>query len=304
MIPTFLGITIAIFVLCQFVPGGPIEQLPAAARRRGRRVRKVGSRTQLTIPTSNSSNSRSSTASTSLYPSPTRLALADAPAQSRTVVPLQRARSRGDRRPSSGLDLLRPRDRVFTYVICIPLGIVKALRHRTAVDNLSSILIFIGYAVPGFALGAVLANLFAVQFRFSPRRFPVGWRGRHAGDGEIHGHRLAFGVAARCLSRGRVCHYDHADEKQPDGEHERRLCPDGSGQRVELASRGVRACAEEFADPDCDQHRQPLGHFPDGKRADRARVQHPGRRPTCSSRRFRRATSPSSWGSSRSPASS
>ncbi len=58
----------------------------------------------------------------------------------------------------------------FTYVICIPLGIVKALRHRTAVDNLSSILIFIGYAVPGFALGAVLANLFAVQFPI----FPLG----------------------------------------------------------------------------------------------------------------------------------
>ena len=45
-----------------------------------------------------------------------------------------------------------------TYGICIPLGILKAIKHRTNVDNLTSILIFVGYAVPGFALGAVLSN--------------------------------------------------------------------------------------------------------------------------------------------------
>ncbi len=45
---------------------------------------------------------------------------------------------------------------ILTYGICLPLGIVKAIKHRTMLDNLSSVLIFVGYAVPGFALGALL----------------------------------------------------------------------------------------------------------------------------------------------------
>lgn len=45
---------------------------------------------------------------------------------------------------------------ILTYGISLPLGIVKAIKHRTAVDNLSSFLIFLGYAIPGFALGALL----------------------------------------------------------------------------------------------------------------------------------------------------
>lgn len=44
----------------------------------------------------------------------------------------------------------------FTYAVCLPLGIVKALKHRTFVDSSSSVLIFIGYSIPGFALGAIL----------------------------------------------------------------------------------------------------------------------------------------------------
>jgi microcin C transport system permease protein len=43
-----------------------------------------------------------------------------------------------------------------TYAVCIPLGILKALRHRTFIDSASSVLIFIGYSIPGFALGAIL----------------------------------------------------------------------------------------------------------------------------------------------------
>ncbi len=45
---------------------------------------------------------------------------------------------------------------LITYGICLPLGILKAIKHRTAIDNLTSILIFVGYAIPGFALGAVM----------------------------------------------------------------------------------------------------------------------------------------------------
>jgi len=42
------------------------------------------------------------------------------------------------------------------YGVCLPLGVMKAIMHRTPVDNVSSVLIFVGYAIPGFALGAVM----------------------------------------------------------------------------------------------------------------------------------------------------
>lgn len=45
---------------------------------------------------------------------------------------------------------------IIIYSICIPLGIVKAIKHRTFLDNISSIMVFVGYSIPGFALGALL----------------------------------------------------------------------------------------------------------------------------------------------------
>ena len=46
------------------------------------------------------------------------------------------------------------------YIICIPLGLAKALRHNTLFDSLSSIIVYIGYSIPGFALGILLLVLF------------------------------------------------------------------------------------------------------------------------------------------------
>lgn len=45
---------------------------------------------------------------------------------------------------------------VITYAVCLPLGVLKALKHRTFIDSASSVLIFLGYSIPGFALGAIL----------------------------------------------------------------------------------------------------------------------------------------------------
>ncbi|HPY61807.1 MAG TPA: ABC transporter permease subunit, partial [Kiritimatiellia bacterium] len=50
---------------------------------------------------------------------------------------------------------------VLTYLICIPLGIAKALRHWSAFDAASSVVVFIGYAIPAFAFGMLLKMLFA-----------------------------------------------------------------------------------------------------------------------------------------------
>lgn len=59
---------------------------------------------------------------------------------------------------------------VITYAVCIPLGVLKAIKHRTIVDNFTSIFIFIGYAIPGYALGSLLLLYFAVRLEW----FPMG----------------------------------------------------------------------------------------------------------------------------------
>lgn len=59
---------------------------------------------------------------------------------------------------------------IITYSVCIPLGILKAIRHKTVVDNITSILIFVGYAIPGYALGSLLLLYFSVRLDW----FPIG----------------------------------------------------------------------------------------------------------------------------------
>ncbi|OQY28161.1 MAG: hypothetical protein B6244_08160 [Candidatus Cloacimonetes bacterium 4572_55] len=63
-------------------------------------------------------------------------------------------------------DVMKPRFKVsvffgiigflLSYSVCIPLGISKALRHGSPYDFFSSALVFMGYSIPGWALGAVL----------------------------------------------------------------------------------------------------------------------------------------------------
>lgn len=57
---------------------------------------------------------------------------------------------------------------VLTYLVCIPLGVVKAVRHRSAIDTASSIVIFVGYAIPGYALGSLLLLYFSVKLEWLP----------------------------------------------------------------------------------------------------------------------------------------
>jgi microcin C transport system permease protein len=57
---------------------------------------------------------------------------------------------------------------VLTYLVCIPLGVLKAIKHRTVIDNVTSILIFVGYAIPGFVLGVFLVVVFAARLGWFP----------------------------------------------------------------------------------------------------------------------------------------
>ena len=48
---------------------------------------------------------------------------------------------------------------LLSYLVCIPLGIFKALRHEKPFDLVSSVIVFCGYAIPPFAFGMVLKML-------------------------------------------------------------------------------------------------------------------------------------------------
>ena len=67
-------------------------------------------------------------------------------------------------------EVMRPRFKIsllfgltgmfLSYLVCIPLGIRKALNHGSVFDFGSSVIIFIAYSIPGWALGGVLLVLF------------------------------------------------------------------------------------------------------------------------------------------------
>jgi microcin C transport system permease protein len=59
---------------------------------------------------------------------------------------------------------------IITYAVSIPLGVLKAIKHRTAIDNVTSVFIFAGYAVPGYVLGSLLLLFFSVRLEW----FPMG----------------------------------------------------------------------------------------------------------------------------------
>jgi microcin C transport system permease protein len=63
---------------------------------------------------------------------------------------------------------------VLSYLVCIPLGIAKALRHGGPFDLASSLTVFAGYAIPPFAFGMVLKMLFSGTVEGLWDFFPVG----------------------------------------------------------------------------------------------------------------------------------
>lgn len=63
---------------------------------------------------------------------------------------------------------------LLSYLICIPLGIRKALRAGSAFDVWTSVIVFIGYAVPSFALAMILKMLFCGTVDGLADIFPLG----------------------------------------------------------------------------------------------------------------------------------
>ena len=176
MIPTFIGITFVTFLLCQFVPGGPIDQMRLQLAGAGGSGEAgggggAGPRAQFTIPEGQLQQLNE------YYGFDKPLPIAYGTWLLQTV---QLNLGQSFRYNEPVIEVIAERlpvsiyygivTTIFIFGICIPLGILKAIRHRTVVDNLTSVLIFTGYAIPGFALGAVLVNLLGVQIQI----FPLG----------------------------------------------------------------------------------------------------------------------------------
>jgi microcin C transport system permease protein len=173
IIPTFLGITIAVFVIMQFVPGGPVErrimQIQMAASQGG----LAGARGGVALPEDAIEQIRA------YYGF-------DKPVHTRyiqwlwKVLHLDLGTSYIYQDPV--WDVIKSRFPVsiflgltgflLGYLICIPLGVMKAVRHGSKFDVISSALVFMGYAVPGWALGTALLVLFGGGSFWS--LFPLG----------------------------------------------------------------------------------------------------------------------------------
>lgn len=176
MIPTFIGITLVTFALCQFVPGGPVEQA---------KLRMSGAMGGGETGGGRSENRVEGNLTKEQEEQLKRYYGLDKPFYTRYAIWLKNlvwGFNLGDSfrytEPVTSVIWSRLHISVFfglvttvlTYTICIPLGILKAIKHRQPIDNLTSFLIFTGYAIPGYALGAVLLVAFAVNRDW----FPIG----------------------------------------------------------------------------------------------------------------------------------
>ncbi|HWN80985.1 MAG TPA: ABC transporter permease subunit [Candidatus Udaeobacter sp.] len=167
MIPTFLGITVLVFTIMQFVPGGPIEQAVlkmrmAAASEGGMAGGSLSSGAEATLEMPTEALAELKKQFRFDKPIPVRYLL-----WLNDLVHLNLGKSYKYNEPV--WDVIRSRFPVsiyfgligflLSYLVCIPLGVLKALRHGSRFDFASSTIVFIGYSIPGFALGAMLLVL-------------------------------------------------------------------------------------------------------------------------------------------------
>ena len=162
IIPTFLGITLAVFVMMHFVPGGPVErQIMRFKMALATEGGSAGTAISIDIPEDAIEEMR-------------RYYGFDKPVHVRyalwlwNLVHLDLGRSYIYQDPVWEVIKSRFPISIFlgltgfflSYLVCIPLGVWKAIRHGSRFDFASSFIVFLGYSVPGWALGAALLVLF------------------------------------------------------------------------------------------------------------------------------------------------
>ena len=170
MIPTILGVLTLTFVIIQFVPGGPVETILAEARAGAggdtasyQARRDVDAKQVEELKKLYGFDKPPLERYFSMLASFAQFDLGKSYLRNKDVWSLIK-----ERFPISlfyGIITL-----ILTYSICIPLGVLKAIKHRTFIDSASSVGIFLGYSIPGFALGTILVLLFAFRIEV----FPIG----------------------------------------------------------------------------------------------------------------------------------
>lgn len=170
VIPTFIGITLMVFVITRFVPGGPIERMIAQAQQAS--IGKGYNRMNATTL------SESQLQQLKEYYGFDKPVIVSYLLWLKKVVVLDLGDSTRYYEPVWNIIKSKLPVSLFygimamiiTYSVCIPLGILKAVKHRTGVDNITSILIFIGYAIPNYVVAVILLMVFSSWLDI----FPLG----------------------------------------------------------------------------------------------------------------------------------
>lgn len=171
VIPTFIGITLVVFTLTRLVPGGPIERMMTAyqlANQNNSSQQSIAGNTlsQQQLDQLNEYYGFDKPIIESYFSWLGKLLQLDLGQSSRYYEPVWDTIK--ERLPVSafyGFCTL-----IITYLISIPLGIFKALKHGTHSDQATSIIIFLGYAIPNYVVAIALLYTFSFHFEW----FPLG----------------------------------------------------------------------------------------------------------------------------------
>ncbi|RMX11004.1 ABC transporter permease subunit [Vandammella animalimorsus] len=173
MLPTLLGVLLLTFIVVQFVPGGPVEQYLAESRAGPGGVEGAG----LHYRGNEGVDARRLEEIKALYGF-------DKPAHERFWQMLgQFARldlGRSFMHNKDVWQLIREKLPVsislglwsffISYLVAVPLGVAKAVRAGSRFDFVTTLLVLLGYAVPGFVLGVILLVVFGGQLEWFPLR--------------------------------------------------------------------------------------------------------------------------------------
>ncbi len=171
VIPTFIGITIVVFALTRMVPGGPIERMMTAYQMANQQQSSQHSIAGNTLSDDQLDQLKQyygfdKPILTSYFGWLNKLIHFDLGMSTRYYEPVWDTIK--ERLPISifyGVCTL-----ILTYLIAIPLGIFKALKHGEVEDFATSIIVFLGYAIPNYIVAIALLYTFSFHFEF----FPMG----------------------------------------------------------------------------------------------------------------------------------
>lgn len=166
MIPTFIGITFLCFTVTRFVPGGPVEQAVMRYQQAMANTGEGGGGSSSTTATQGQISEEMMQKLKEIYGFDKPFYIAYAKWLWR-VLHFDLGVSDTHSRPV--WELIKEKFPVsiifgfsgflLSYLICIPLGVWKAVKHGSGFDTASSVLVFIGYSIPGWAAGVLLLML-------------------------------------------------------------------------------------------------------------------------------------------------